>query len=98
MVAPTGNDINVEKNSPKIQAVTANKIDKIYMTFKLYVNWYAVAAGNDIRLYIKRPPTDFKFKLIAEHINIIIKVKINPSGIPQAFDISLLKNRANIPL
>ena len=98
MVAPTGNEINVEKNSPKIQAVTANKIDKIYIVFKLYVNWYAVAAGRDIKLYIKRPPTDFKFRLIVEHINIIIKVKINPSGIPQARDISLLKNKANIPL
>ena len=41
---------------------------------------------------------DFKFKLIAEQTNIIIKVKMIPSGIPQALDISLLKNSANIPL
>lgn len=68
------------------------------MIFKSYVNWYAVVAGRDIKLYIKSPPIDFKFKLIVEHTNIIIKVKINPSGIPQALDISLLKNRANIPL
>lgn len=41
---------------------------------------------------------DFKFKLIVEHINKSIKVKIKFSGIPQDFAISLLKNKAVIPL
>ncbi len=44
------------------------------------------------------PPTDCRFKLIVEHDNKIIKKKITFSGIPQAFEISLLKNNAVNPL
>ena len=98
IVAPTGNETNVEKSSPIIQALTANKTDKRYIVFRLYVNWYAVAAGREIKLYIKSPPIDFKFKLIVEHISKNIKVKTKFSGMPQDFAISLLKNKAIIPL
>ena len=38
------------------------------------------------------------FKLIVEHISKNINVKIKFSGIPQDFAISLLKNKAIIPL
>ena len=88
----------MEINKPIIQADTANNTDNKYIVFKLYVNLYAVAAGKDIKLYIKSPPIDFKFKLIVEHINKSINVKIKVSGIPQDFEISLLKNNAIIPL
>ena len=57
-----------------------------------------MAAGNDTKLYIKRPPIDFKFILIAEHTSNIINVKTKLSGIPHDFEISLLKNSAIIPL
>ena len=38
IVAPTGKDINVEINKPKIHAKTANKTDNKYIVFKLYVS------------------------------------------------------------
>ena len=38
IVAPTGNEISVEINKPKTQELIANKLDKIYMLFRLYVN------------------------------------------------------------
>lgn len=88
----------MERNNPKRQAQIANKTDKKYIVFKLYVNWYAVVAGKEIRLYIKSPPIDFKFKLIVEHISKKINMKIKFSGIPHDLAISLLKNKAIIPL